>query len=397
MRHPSTPSGNNGNSQRTRGAIRTHLGRKRTGPRARTFGQSTLEGVQQVTESARHRQEELFDRLLARFHQVFEGGRVLVRRLRPGPRRRLRRAGFRRGIHGGERRAPAPVPAPRPAAARPSDDDLSHRRHHDRGHAHLRGLRMDRAHPAHHRASPPAPNAPRPRFASAAERALGCDPALSPPPRQRHHRRRLAHGVVAGSGDDPRARRPPRGPCHAARPAPPGASRASGAHALPVREPAPGVPQGQLVAESEGRVVGAGSSLIVQWNDYAVDHTWKGVTGDGHFDDPRSPGPHAVRQRRGGRRDAPGIRRGPCAAPGAPQAVRAPEPAAHRRRRPPARLPLRARNDVARALRPARDLGRRRRSDAALQAPRASTTAGSSRDSFPRTRSPAGMPRSSCG
>jgi hypothetical protein len=72
MRHPSTPSGNNGNSQRTRGAIRTHLGRKRTGPRARTFGQSTLEGVQQVTESARHRQEELFDRLLAGFHQIFD-------------------------------------------------------------------------------------------------------------------------------------------------------------------------------------------------------------------------------------------------------------------------------------------------------------------------------------
>ena len=36
MRHPSAPN-NNGQSQRTRtrGAIRTHLGRKRSGPRSR--------------------------------------------------------------------------------------------------------------------------------------------------------------------------------------------------------------------------------------------------------------------------------------------------------------------------------------------------------------------------
>ncbi len=27
----------------------------------------------------------------------------------------------------------------------------------------------------------------------------------------------------------------------------------------------------------------AASSLIVQWDDYAVEHTWRGVTGDGHF------------------------------------------------------------------------------------------------------------------
>jgi GNAT superfamily N-acetyltransferase len=42
-------------------------------------------------------------------------------------------------------------------------------------------------------------------------------------------------------------------------------------------------PEGQLVAESDGEVVGAASSFVVQWDDYAVDHTWKGVSGDGFF------------------------------------------------------------------------------------------------------------------
>ena len=42
-------------------------------------------------------------------------------------------------------------------------------------------------------------------------------------------------------------------------------------------------PEGQFVAEWRGSIVGAASSLIVQWNDYSVEHTWKGVTGDGSF------------------------------------------------------------------------------------------------------------------
>jgi hypothetical protein len=73
MRHPSTPTGNNGNTPRTRtrGAIRTHLGRKRTGPRTRPLKNSTLEGVREVTENARRQQEDLFDRLLDRFQDVF--------------------------------------------------------------------------------------------------------------------------------------------------------------------------------------------------------------------------------------------------------------------------------------------------------------------------------------
>lgn len=72
MRHPSTPTGNNGNAQRprNRGAIRTHLGRKRTGPRSRALKDSTLLGLQQVGETARHRQEDLFDRLLDTFQEL---------------------------------------------------------------------------------------------------------------------------------------------------------------------------------------------------------------------------------------------------------------------------------------------------------------------------------------
>jgi len=67
MRHPSTPAGNNGNTQRTRprGAIRTHLGRKRTGPRNRALRDAA------PGEPSRRQQEELFDRLLGRFQEIF--------------------------------------------------------------------------------------------------------------------------------------------------------------------------------------------------------------------------------------------------------------------------------------------------------------------------------------
>jgi GNAT superfamily N-acetyltransferase len=42
-------------------------------------------------------------------------------------------------------------------------------------------------------------------------------------------------------------------------------------------------PEGQLVAEVGGLVVGAVSTLVVKWDDYAVDHTWRDITGEGHF------------------------------------------------------------------------------------------------------------------
>jgi isocitrate dehydrogenase len=74
MRQPSTPTGNNGNSQRarTRGAIRTHLGRKRTGPRNRALKDSTLQQISEVTAADRHRQEDQFDRLTHRFTELFQ-------------------------------------------------------------------------------------------------------------------------------------------------------------------------------------------------------------------------------------------------------------------------------------------------------------------------------------
>ena len=73
MRQPSTPTGNNGNSQRTRtrGAIRTHLGRKRTGPRSRMLRNSTLDQIGEIAGAQRHRQEELFDRMFGRFQEAF--------------------------------------------------------------------------------------------------------------------------------------------------------------------------------------------------------------------------------------------------------------------------------------------------------------------------------------
>ena len=42
-------------------------------------------------------------------------------------------------------------------------------------------------------------------------------------------------------------------------------------------------PHGQFVVEGEGRIVGASSSLVVLWDDYGLDHTWKSVTGEGTF------------------------------------------------------------------------------------------------------------------
>jgi len=41
--------------------------------------------------------------------------------------------------------------------------------------------------------------------------------------------------------------------------------------------------EGQLLALADGEVVGAASSLVVQWDDYALDHTRKSVTGEGFF------------------------------------------------------------------------------------------------------------------
>jgi Acetyltransferase (GNAT) family. len=42
-------------------------------------------------------------------------------------------------------------------------------------------------------------------------------------------------------------------------------------------------PEGQIVALADGVVVGAASCLVVQWDDYALAHTWKTITADGFF------------------------------------------------------------------------------------------------------------------
>ena len=69
MRQPSTPTGNNGNTPRgrTRGAIRTHLGRKRTG--ARTRGQK-YSAYENPGQPGRYHEEDLFDRLRGRVQEA---------------------------------------------------------------------------------------------------------------------------------------------------------------------------------------------------------------------------------------------------------------------------------------------------------------------------------------
>lgn len=43
-------------------------------------------------------------------------------------------------------------------------------------------------------------------------------------------------------------------------------------------------PQGQLIAELNGQLVGAASSLVVLWDEWDVAHTWKEITAKGSFD-----------------------------------------------------------------------------------------------------------------
>ena len=43
-------------------------------------------------------------------------------------------------------------------------------------------------------------------------------------------------------------------------------------------------PQGQIVAEIDGELVGAASSLVVLWDEWQVEHTWKEITARGTFD-----------------------------------------------------------------------------------------------------------------
>ncbi len=42
-------------------------------------------------------------------------------------------------------------------------------------------------------------------------------------------------------------------------------------------------PQGQVVAELNGRIVGAASSLIVLWDEWSVAHSWSEITAKGTF------------------------------------------------------------------------------------------------------------------
>jgi hypothetical protein len=75
MRQPSAPPGDNdgqSHRSRTRGAIRTHLGRKRTGPRTRSAHDSPVMRIQTVEEMQRRQEEDLFDRLKGQFQTVFD-------------------------------------------------------------------------------------------------------------------------------------------------------------------------------------------------------------------------------------------------------------------------------------------------------------------------------------
>lgn len=67
MRHPSSPGSNSTPRTRTRGAIRTHLGRKRAGMRGRMAGSAL--GMESA--AARRAQEDFFDRVMGQVQSVF--------------------------------------------------------------------------------------------------------------------------------------------------------------------------------------------------------------------------------------------------------------------------------------------------------------------------------------
>jgi GNAT superfamily N-acetyltransferase len=43
-------------------------------------------------------------------------------------------------------------------------------------------------------------------------------------------------------------------------------------------------PQGQVVACYGDRVVGCASSLVIRWDEWSTDHTWREITANGSFD-----------------------------------------------------------------------------------------------------------------
>lgn len=68
MRHPSSPGSNPTPRTRTRGAIRTHLGRKRSGARGRGIASSSI-GIDAGT--TRRQQEDMFDRMMGQVQSLF--------------------------------------------------------------------------------------------------------------------------------------------------------------------------------------------------------------------------------------------------------------------------------------------------------------------------------------
>ena len=71
MRHPSAPNNNGAPRPRSRGAIRTHLGRKRTGPR-RSAPNASIIRMEPANDAVRPDEERLFDRLMGQFQSLFD-------------------------------------------------------------------------------------------------------------------------------------------------------------------------------------------------------------------------------------------------------------------------------------------------------------------------------------
>ncbi len=129
-------------------------------------------------------------------------------------------------------------------------------------------------------------------------------------------------------------------------------------------------PQGQVVAEIDGRIVGAASSLIVRWDEWPVEHSWQEITGKGTFDthDPHGRTLYGAevfvdRTLRGKGVRARAVPRPATDLPDA-------EPQADHRLRAPPRLCRARRGHGRRALLQEGAVGRFRRSRPQLPAPR---------------------------
>lgn len=116
-------------------------------------------------------------------------------------------------------------------------------------------------------------------------------------------------------------------------------------------------PHGQFVAEIDGELVGASSSVVVAWDEWQIEHTWKEIIDRGSFDthNPQGRTLYAAEVFVHPHKRGTGIA---CSVSRAPDTVPAAQFETHHSLRPPAGLPSLRRPDVSAVVCPESRVGR---------------------------------------